>query len=156
MVEYSFLKEHAHFAHVLGVEIYSEWKQMYDFQGKTRTEVIETVKSRAVDDCIPVTMIAHKNGELFGSVTLKTHEGTDFPELSPWLAGVFVRPQFRGKGIGIGLVNYAEQIARVRFGVTQLFLYTSSARKLYERLGYTIFSQTEKDGKIVEYMEKQL
>ncbi len=156
MVQYSFLKESPQYIDLLGAEIYREWDSMYKFQGKTEAEVIDTVRSRAVTDRIPLTMIAHENGTLLGSVTLKTSEGDDFPELSPWLAGVFVLPSYRGRNIGWNLVDFAEQVARDNFGVKKLFLYTSTAENLYLRKGYRCFSEKMKDGKIVKYMEKDL
>lgn len=156
MVSFSFLSEYTELAEMLGREIYREWESMYRVQGKTESDVVATVKSRAVDNEIPLTMIAHENGALCGSVTLKVNEGDEFPELTPWLAGVFVLPQFRGKGIGRSLVTFAEMVASEKFGVRKLYLYTSTAAGLYSALGYCVFAQAEKDGKVVEYMEKEL
>lgn len=150
------LKEFPVLVEPLGQAIYSEWREMYEFQGKTEREVVETVQSRAVHDRIPCTMIAHDCGVLMGSVTIKISEGSDFPHLSPWLAGVFVLPQYRGLGIGKALVKSAEDFAKEKISVSELFLYTSSAQGLYEKLGYTVFSQNVKDGKVVVYMKKRL
>jgi len=150
------LKEFPQLAEPLGKAIYFQWIEMYEFQRKTEREVIDTVISRAVDDRIPCTIIANNFGELLGSVTLKLTEGTEFPSLSPWLAGVFVLPQFRGLGVGTVLVQSVEKLAKDKFGVIELFLYTSTAKGLYEKLGYTVFSKSEKDGILVEYMKKRL
>src|SRR5204863_6489616 len=44
---------------------------------------------------IPFTVVAVSDGELLGSASLVNHDMDDRPELSPWLAGVFVRPACR-------------------------------------------------------------
>ena len=58
------------------------------------------------------------------------------PDLSPWLAGVFVNPPFRGRGHAAALVRRIEDFARAR-GVETLWLHTEHAAGLYAKLGWT-------------------
>ncbi len=57
------------------------------------------------------------------------------PDLSPWLAGVFVDPRFRGQGHAAALVRRVEDAARAQ-GVTTLWLHTEHAAGLYAKLGW--------------------
>jgi GNAT superfamily N-acetyltransferase len=57
------------------------------------------------------------------------------PEFFPWLAGLFVIPSHRGRGIGSALARHATTKA-FEAGVDSLYLYTSTATSLYERLGW--------------------
>ncbi|WP_149539609.1 GNAT family N-acetyltransferase [Siccirubricoccus phaeus] len=57
------------------------------------------------------------------------------PDLTPWLAGLFVLPECRGRGHGAALVRQVEGFAR-RSGVPVLWLYTLAAEPFYLRLGW--------------------
>lgn len=57
------------------------------------------------------------------------------PDLTPWLAGVFVEPAFRGRGYASALVRQVEAFARTA-SVPALWLYTLKAEALYARLGW--------------------
>jgi GNAT superfamily N-acetyltransferase len=57
------------------------------------------------------------------------------PDLTPWLASVLVRPQFRGRGYSVPLIQHVEAVAAAA-SVPTLWLYTWSAEPLYARLGW--------------------
>lgn len=155
-IQYGFLEEHPDYAEQLGEAIYYQWEEMYTRQGKSVSEVIETVKSRATSESIPCTMIALDGDTLLGSVTLKVNDFVDHPELSPWIAGVFVLPEHRGKGYGKGLVLHAEKIASKKFDVKTTYLYTGSASGLYEKIGYTVFETVDRGDKVLTLMKKDI
>lgn len=52
----------------------------------------------------------------------------------PWLQGVFVKKEWRGRGVGSALVRRAEEYC-ARYGYEYLYLDTVSACGFYERLG---------------------
>jgi N-acetylglutamate synthase-like GNAT family acetyltransferase len=56
-------------------------------------------------------------------------------DLTPWLAGLFVRRAFRARGIGSALVSACEAAARHLY-VAKLYLYTENAAPFYARLGW--------------------
>jgi predicted N-acetyltransferase YhbS len=70
-----------------------------------------------------------------GTASLVTNDLPSRPDLTPWLASVLVRPQFRGKGYGAPLVRRVEAAATAS-AVPALWLYTWSAEPLYARLGW--------------------
>lgn len=70
-----------------------------------------------------------------GSASLVTNDLPSRPDLTPWLASVLVRPQFRGKGYSTLLVKHVEAAATAAAGKV-LWLYTWAAEPLYARLGW--------------------
>lgn len=72
-------------------------------------------------------------------------------DLTPWLAGVFVAPDFRRRGIGSALVERVVQHA-TQLGVMRLYLYTPTADQVYSRLGWSALVRTHYRGADVTVM----
>lgn len=92
-------------------------------------------------DCIPLTVVAFDNDEVFGSASLVAHDMETRMELTPWLAGVFVGEQFRRRGIGAQLVRRIMREAG-RLKVPLLYLYTVHSENFYAALGWTLLERT--------------
>ena len=111
--------------------------------------------SRTNRECVPMTFLAIDGSGLpIGSVTLIGHDMPDRPDLqhlTPWIAGMFVISSERGKGVGTMLMRHAATEAG-RIGVRRLFLYTSTARPFYERLGWTLLREDVYEGGPVAIM----
>src|SRR5262245_42976906 len=58
-------------------------------------------------------------------------------DLSPWLASLYVDPEFRGQGVARRLVSAIEDHAR-RQGVARLYLYTGDAEDFYRKCGWAV------------------
>ncbi|MFN8511752.1 MAG: GNAT family N-acetyltransferase [Thermomicrobiales bacterium] len=102
-------------------------------------------------DRIPAAFVALDETELCGTALLVTDDMTTHPELSPWLASVFVAPAHRGKGIASALVRHAVQQAAA-MGVARLYLFTETARELYEKLGWRAIAEDHYEGQPVTIM----
>jgi GNAT superfamily N-acetyltransferase len=76
-------------------------------------------------------------------------------EYGPWLAGLFVVPQHRRRGIGALLVAGAERQASV-LGVRQLHLYTPASEGFYARLGWMVINRLDLPSGAVSIMRKQV
>lgn len=76
-------------------------------------------------------------------------------ELTPWLASLYVAPDFRKRGIGAALVRAIEQHAR-RVGCGELHLYTSKAEPFYARLGWTTRERFDWHGERLALMARPL
>lgn len=72
-----------------------------------------------------------------GSVSLLDRDdiGGVRPDLSPWLASLYVEPRHRRRGYGSALVRHCIQQAG-KCGCSTLYLYTDTHSKFYERLGW--------------------
>jgi GNAT superfamily N-acetyltransferase len=81
-------------------------------------------------------LLAELNGRPAGSCLLVREEIDPKHDLTPWLAALYVAPEFRGRSIATALVRAIEQHAR-DVGCTQLHLYTITAEPLYAKLGWS-------------------
>jgi len=111
----------------------------------------EGLKQRTKRDTIPTTYIALDGDELLGSVTLVEHDMSVHLDLTPWLAGVFIKPERREQGVGTELVRYVVGKA-AEMGVKKLYLYTGSAREFYEKLGWSYVTEGYYEGRDVVIM----
>src|ERR1700704_4049376 len=74
-----------------------------------REKVLSTCCKRGE---IPLGVIALEGQELCGFALLVPQDFERRPDLSPWVAGVFVPPQHRMRGIGSALVTRIESEAK--------------------------------------------
>ncbi|MCW8085596.1 GNAT family N-acetyltransferase [Roseococcus sp. MDT2-1-1] len=80
------------------------------------------------------------DGQPVGTASLAHDDLETRRDLSPWLAGVVVQPQFRGRGFASALVRRVERFAAAS-GVQTLWLYTWTADALYAQLGWEYAGQ---------------
>ncbi|ERP38904.1 GNAT family N-acetyltransferase [Chitinivibrio alkaliphilus] len=152
----TYLARHPHHIIPLGEEIYRQWETMYTERGESQEQVITKVRQRAVEGKIPCTIIAVVDSVLAGSITLKENDFATRPDLSPWIAGVFVCPQFRGQKISEKLITHAEKLLWEDFNIPRVYLYTGSAEGLYAKLGYSVHERIATPQKEIVIMEKEL
>jgi GNAT superfamily N-acetyltransferase len=104
---------------------------------------------------VPSVVVALEKDELLGSAMLVDRDMESRPHLTPWLAGVFVKPHLRGKNIGRTLVKRIEDEAW-SLGFHRLYLYSPNAEAFYEILGWKIIEKSEYLGIKVVIMSKKL
>jgi N-acetylglutamate synthase-like GNAT family acetyltransferase len=75
-----------------------------------------------------------------GSAMLAAKDLDTHPHLSPWLAGVYVLPNFRRQGVATALVSRIIAEAR-SLGTPTLYLYTVSAERFFSRLGWSVMER---------------
>ncbi|HBH02667.1 MAG: hypothetical protein A3J29_05520 [Acidobacteria bacterium RIFCSPLOWO2_12_FULL_67_14b] len=128
---------------------FDEWSDRYP--GSTRAAWTAELAGRCERDQLPITFVALVDSEAVGSASLVVCDMDTRPELSPWLAAVYVLPAFRRRGIATALVTHALAQAR-RFGDRHLYLWTDSAASLYRRLGWHPLGEEPYKGKTVLVM----
>lgn len=156
MLNIDYLENKPEFVKELSEGIFNQWEEMYKKQGKNVEDIERNCKDRSVKDRIPLTMVASLHGKLVGSVTIKNDDLSGYPELNPWVAGVFVLPQYRKQGFGSKLVLHAERVAKDVFNKDKIYLYTGSASELYKKLGYKQIDTVERPDKTLTVMEKTI
>jgi GNAT superfamily N-acetyltransferase len=104
---------------------------------------------------VPTVVVALEGEALCGSAMLVRHEFDDRTDLTPWLDGVFVVPEFRCRGLGAALVERMATEAR-SLSIPALYLYTTDAEALYTRLGWATLERRPHRGEMVTVMSKQL
>ena len=105
---------------------------------------------------IPSIYIALESDEFIGSAALVEQDmSTHHPELSPWLAAVFVKSAWRRQGIASRLVRFCEDKA-IEEKVEKLYLFTELASRLYSTLGWQVLESCNFNGVRVHVMYKEL
>ncbi len=100
----------------------------YEASYQTICDPVKEVYSAATEDMIAGFIIINMSGAFTG-----------------YIQSICVDPEWRGRGIGTQLINYAEE--RIFRSVPNVFICVSSfnqgARKLYERLGYRVIGELQ-------------
>ena len=152
-MEITYLADHKEVIPVLAQWFYQEWGYLYP--DRTLGVVERLIGERANINKIPLTLVAFEGEELLGTVCLKVHDMDTHPELTPWLAGLYVSKPRRRQGIGAELVSAIEKKAH-ELGVGNLYLYTPKSEGFYSRLGWHVNERTEYRGYPVTIMEKEI
>jgi GNAT superfamily N-acetyltransferase len=156
-MEIAYLKDKLEFIPKLAEGIITQWSSMYKKQGKELNDIEKTLIDRAVDDKIPLTMVGFDGDTVIGSVTIKADDFSSRPDLTPWIAGVFVFEEFRLKGYGRELIQFAEGVAKEKFDYDKIYLYTGSAENLYLKVGYSVVDRVQREtGSELVIMEKEI
>jgi len=103
----------------------------------------------------PVMFVAHQDGTAFGSVRLIENDMDTHPELSPWMASLFVHEKYRLNRIGSALIQVIEKAA-ISLNFELIYLYTEDMQKLYKKHGWKIQSDEKYHDQSVTIMSKQL
>ena len=149
LVRFGYLADHQDFIPTLARWHHNEWAYLRP------GDSVQARISKLVGFCghqeIPTAVIAFTDNTLLGSAMLIAHDMDTRMELSPWLAGVFVAPDQRGRGIGVALVRRVIEDATA-LGVRRLYLYTPSAENFYSRLDWSLVERTNYRGADVAVM----
>ncbi|MGM0983396.1 MAG: GNAT family N-acetyltransferase [Pseudomonadota bacterium] len=118
---------------------------------------LDTAIALMRDECgaggVPSVFAALQGDAPVGMASLVADDMSDRRDLTPWLASVFVRPEWRGRGIASRLVQRVEEEARVH-GHDRLYLYTPDQQALYRRLGWRDLEQRYYRGEAVTIMRR--
>ncbi|MGH8538633.1 MAG: GNAT family N-acetyltransferase [Gammaproteobacteria bacterium] len=100
----------------------------------TRTAKFQSHLNR---DVLPIAWVAHCDGRVFGTAALRVHDLEGREDLTPWLGGVLVEPQFRYRGIGAALCQAVEEKAYA-LGMLKLYLFTLDKQAWYRSRGWSM------------------
>nr|WP_256702194.1 GNAT family N-acetyltransferase [Paenibacillus sp. P32E] len=94
--------------------------------------------SMKTEDGLPRFYIAVQNGSIIGTYALLRNDLISRQDVFPWLACLYVVPEFRGQKMGAELLQHALQKSR-ELGHDNLYLCTD-LDGYYERLGWSHFT----------------
>jgi N-acetylglutamate synthase-like GNAT family acetyltransferase len=151
MMRIEYLADRADFIPELARLHFQEWGYLRPEQ--TLEARTKSLRARCGHRCIPQVVVATIDDEVLGSAMLLTHDLDIRKDLSPWLAGVYVKSAYRKQGIATQLICRIEEEASA-LGVRRLYLYTPSAEAFYSRLGWQLTERCEYKGICVTVMEK--
>lgn len=104
---------------------------------------------------IPSCILALINNKPAGSASLVVSDMDSYPQLSPWLASVFVHSDFRNQGIASQLLDHCLDAAR-QADIKILYLFTPDKTDFYRKRGWDIYESTIYHGENVDIMSYDL
>lgn len=110
---------------------------------------------RATAGRIPEMLVAVADGQVVGMASIVANDLSTRPDLTPWMASVYVIPGLRGRGIGSLLVQAILNEAR-QMGLTRLYLITPDKMAFYARLGWREMEWVAYRGEMVMVMYHDL
>lgn len=151
-MEIDYLVDHPEFIPALARWHHAQWSDLSP-EGTIEHRMVEL---RAhVRGGLPTTVVAHAGGVPLGSASLVESDMDTRPDLTPWLASVFVAPENRRRGIGSVLVERVVDEARA-IGVDVLHLFTMDQERLYARLGWSVLERARYRDHDVVVMHRRL
>lgn len=131
-----------------------QWKEWGEPRGRLLGSVTTDV-TELVGSSIEAGFVMLDGEHAVGTACLTAADLDTRPDLSPWLASVFVEPSQRGRGIASALVRTVEQTA-LRIGYPTLWLFTWDTAPLYRRLGWEQVGVERHHGELVTLMRRDL
>lgn len=119
--------------------LYHWWGQQ---EGYHREAVRQYVRNSCQQQRLPRTYGLFVDGQPAGMYQLRLEDLFVRPDLYPWLANVYLLPEYRGRGYGRLLLTSAAEMARQLEGFESLYLYTTHTG-LYERFGWQLVGEID-------------
>ena len=109
--------------------LYANWNEkvaLTDFEAETGSSAI------------PTTWVIHDRvSSLMGSISLVKDDLPGYPDLNPWLASLYVFPDFRRRGLGRLLVRQALDVLRQQ-KYPHAYLFTEDQAPFFSKLGFSV------------------
>jgi N-acetylglutamate synthase-like GNAT family acetyltransferase len=132
---------------------YNEWQSTYHSFGLYNLQdVMQDMKDNHASnyDQIPILLIAlNKNNQnLVATAGLEKCDvpsGNPYYNTTPWMACVYTKAEYRGKGIATFMVKQMLELAK-KLNYTHVWLWTKDATCLYEKLGFHLVEKIKHIG----------
>ena len=127
-----------------GIETIAGW--MYAWwgarEGYAREAVLESMRHSLHTDRLPMTFGAYLDGTLIGVYQFTNGDLFVRPDVTPWLANVYLDPAYRGKGFGRRMLSTVRKNAAQYLPGTELHLFTRHDG-LYEKFGWVFEAEID-------------
>ena len=153
-MEIDLLANHPEFIETLAPVASEHWKTINP--AETVKGRIEKYQKHLNRDSLPLAWVAFSEQWVFGIAALRRFDLPDRMDLSPWLGGVFVVPDFRRRGIGEALCKEVELYAKSLENTQKLFLFTLDLQRWYEKMGWKFYDDCIWQGNKGVIMQKDL
>lgn len=138
-IEFILLSEHPEYTEACAAWSFGLWGSQ---SGSTLARAVEsfTPSEDAGTEDGRETVVAVQHGKPIGMASLWPSDLPERPDLTPWLAAVFVHEEHRGMGLATRLGRAVEDLARAR-GEGILYLVTEHAELLYLTRGWRVLDR---------------
>ncbi|MBQ7954887.1 MAG: GNAT family N-acetyltransferase [Lachnospiraceae bacterium] len=110
-----------------------------EFNGKDEA-TLEHIKESLLNNQQEIVIVDDENGVLTGFVCIQLKKSFCYDDFTPEITEVFVKPQYREKGIASEMIAFAEDYCGRLYPLHKYELLTGKnniiARSLYGKLGY--------------------
>jgi GNAT superfamily N-acetyltransferase len=140
------------------ISVCARWRtgEFAEVLGTSIAEEELLLRELAADQSRQVALIALCDGVPAGTCLLVTSEIDSLHDVSPWLAGLYVAPEYRRRGVGRSLVAAIEEQARAR-NTPRIYLYTDDSEVPYYRiLGWAAVDRVAWKGLPTNLMVREL
>lgn len=122
------------------------WREWWRPRGRTLEETEAVYAACRAEVGPPQTLVLLSGGTPIGTATLARTDLEERPDLTPWLAGVFVVPEARGRGHVRHLLAAFDGACRAA-SIETAWLYTDTAERVYVRAGWRFAETVQRPGK---------
>ena len=92
---------------------------------------------------LPITFISVINNECVGTVSVFENDFKERPQYSPWLASLYVKPQYRDHKIGQHLITHLLNHLKT-LNYTEVYLKTENASEYYQKRGWKLIESVNR------------
>lgn len=150
----SLLADHSGFIETLAPWIAAQWRPILPHL--TAEHCAAKLHTHLNSNALPIAWVAHEGTHVLGTASLRIHDLPGGEDLTPWLGGVYVAPEFRNHGVGTALCSVAERQATSRFGTSTLYLFTLDKQTWYRKRGWRLLEPCTWCGRVGDIMLKEL
>lgn len=123
------------------------WREFWQRSGRSLEQTEAIYADCRAEIGAPQTFVLLAGDTPVGTVTLARRDLDERPDLTPWLAGVFVVPHARGQGYVRHLLAAFDEACQAA-SIKTAWLYTNTAERVYLRSGWRVAEIVERQGKL--------
>jgi GNAT superfamily N-acetyltransferase len=139
------------------IRVCAEWRHQafLSEEGFSAGDALAQLEEFVAHQGFEAAFVAEVGGAPAGTCLFVRKEIEPRHDVSPWLAGLYVAPEFRKRSIGSQLVRAVEAHAH-KVECRQIYLYTPDAEGYYEALGWQVVDRFDWDGEPFVLMRRGL
>jgi predicted N-acetyltransferase YhbS len=104
---------------------------------------------------IPFSLVVLDDKKPVAMASLELQDMDIYPELTPWLASVYVVPDYRKKGIGSKVVKTILEKAKEQH-IEKIYLFTMDQEHWYNKMKFQVLQKTKYYGEDVTVMFNEI
>jgi GNAT superfamily N-acetyltransferase len=132
------LRQRPEFFETVAMRIWQAW---WEADGTPLDYISGRLSDNINDEPIPFALVAHDGDRFLGTASVIASDLAERPQLTPWVAAVWVEPQARNRGVATAMVERATQDC-FALGIKRAYLCARPRlSRFYEGMGWTIIER---------------